>query len=61
MRTPTDAKLRLLRDGSEIAGGVGSTLEAEVEEPGVYRAEARRRSHGRERTWILSNPIYLRS
>ena len=58
--TPTDAKLRLLRDGGAIAGGVGSTLETEVEEPGVYRAEARRRSHGRERTWILSNPIYLR-
>jgi hypothetical protein len=57
---PADAKLRLLRDGSEIAGGVGRTLEAEVEEPGVYRAEALRRSHGRERTWILSNPIYLR-
>jgi hypothetical protein len=58
--TAADAKLRLLRDGSEIAGGVGRTLEAEVEEPGVYRAEALRRSHGRERTWILSNPIYLR-
>jgi hypothetical protein len=55
-----DAKLRLLRDGSEIAGGVGRTLEAEVEEPGVYRAEALRRSHGRQRTWIVSNPIYLR-
>jgi hypothetical protein len=57
---PADAKLRLLRDGSEIAGGVGRTLEAEVEEPGVYRAEALRRSHGRQRTWIVSNPIYLR-
>jgi hypothetical protein len=58
--TAADAKLRLLRDGSEIAGGVGRTLEAEVEEPGVYRAEALRRSHGRQRTWIVSNPIYLR-
>ncbi|MEA2400493.1 MAG: hypothetical protein QOK00_896, partial [Thermoleophilaceae bacterium] len=35
-------------------------LETEVEAPGVYRVEALRRSHGRERTWILSNPIYLR-
>jgi hypothetical protein len=58
--TPAEAKLRLLRDGGEIAGGMGRTLEAEVEEPGVYRAEALRRSHGRERTWIISNPIYLR-
>jgi hypothetical protein len=59
-RTPADAQLRLLRDGREIAGATGHTLEAEVEEPGVYRVEARRRKHGRERTWILSNPIYLR-
>ena len=28
--------------------------------PGVYRVEAYRDAHGRERTWILSNPIYLR-
>jgi hypothetical protein len=59
-RTPADAGLRLLRDGREIAAAAGRTLEAEVEEPGVYRVEARRRKHGRERTWILSNPIYLR-
>jgi hypothetical protein len=31
-----------------------------VEEPGVYRIEAQRWSKGRKRTWILSNPIYLR-
>jgi len=58
--TPSDATLRLLRDGSQIAGGMGRTLETEVEQPGVYRTEALRRSHGRERTWIISNPIYLR-
>jgi hypothetical protein len=55
-----DARLRLLRDGLEIAGATGRALEAEVEEPGVYRVEALRRKHGRDRTWILSNPIYLR-
>jgi hypothetical protein len=59
-RTPADAKLRLLRDGTEIAAASGRSLEAEVEEPGVYRVEALRRSKGKERTWILSNPIYLR-
>jgi hypothetical protein len=32
-----------------------------VEEPGVYRVEAIKRSKGRERTWIVSNPIYLRA
>jgi hypothetical protein len=58
--TPADARLRLLRDGNEIAGSAGRKLETDVEQPGVYRVEALRRKHGRERTWILSNPIYLR-
>jgi hypothetical protein len=57
---PRDARLRLLRDGSEIAAADGRELEREVEAPGVYRIEALRRRGGRERTWILSNPIYLR-
>jgi hypothetical protein len=29
--------------------------------PGVYRVEAYRDTHGRARTWVLSNPIYLRN
>jgi hypothetical protein len=60
VRTPLPASLRLLRDGAELAAAAGTTLDAEVEEPGVYRVEARRRARGRERTWIVSNPIYLR-
>ena len=59
-RTPSPARLRLLRDGEEIAATQGTALELEVEEAGVYRVEAYRRARGRERTWILSNPIYLR-
>jgi hypothetical protein len=58
--TPLAAGLRLLRDGRPIASSEGTALECEVEEPGVYRIEARRHSKGRERTWILSNPIYMR-
>jgi hypothetical protein len=57
---PREARLRLLRDGTEIAAVEGRTLEQRVEGPGVYRVEALRRRGGRERTWILSNPIYLR-
>jgi hypothetical protein len=57
---PKPARLRLLRDGSEVASAEGDELSHEVEAPGVYRVEAYRRSKGRERTWILSNPIYLR-
>jgi hypothetical protein len=60
VRTPLPARLRLLRDGAELATADGTVLDAEVEDAGVYRVEARRRARGRERTWILSNPIYLR-
>jgi hypothetical protein len=60
-RVPLPARLRLLRDGVEVASATGDSLEQEVDEPGVYRVEAYRRSKGRERTWILSNPIYLRA
>ena len=60
IRVPLAARLRLLRDGEQIAGAEGALLDVEIEGPGVYRAEALRRSKGRERTWILSNPIYLR-
>jgi hypothetical protein len=60
-RTPRPAALKLLRDGREIAA-VASAMELalDVDSPGVYRVEARLRAHGRDRTWILSNPVYLR-
>jgi hypothetical protein len=58
--TPRPASLRLLKDGTEIARTDGASLEHAVSEPGVYRVEARLTALGRERTWILSNPIYLR-
>jgi len=57
---PLPARLRLLRDGIEIASAEGVSLAQEVEEPGVYRVEAQRHARGRDRTWILTNPIYLR-
>jgi hypothetical protein len=52
---PQPAHLRLLRGGKLIEERDGSELEHVAGEPGVYRVEARLR----ERTWILSNPIYL--
>jgi hypothetical protein len=59
-RLPSPARLRLLRGGTEIATLEGEVLDRRVEEPGVYRVEALRKAHGRERTWVISNPIYLR-
>jgi hypothetical protein len=57
---PRPARVRLLRDGTEIASLETPALVRTVEEPGAYRLEAYREAHGAERTWILSNPIYLR-
>jgi hypothetical protein len=53
---PRPAELRLIRNGQQIAAGRGAELEHQAPEPGVYRIEARLNG----RTWILSNPIYLR-
>jgi hypothetical protein len=62
VRLPRPAsELRLLRDGAVIAAVDGASLDAEASAPGVYRVEARLPYRGRELTWILSNPIYLRA
>jgi hypothetical protein len=57
---PRRARLKLVRDGEAIADTEGQALEHWTEAPGVYRVEAHLTAHGRERTWILSNPIYVR-
>ena len=56
VRLPRPAEVRLLRDGEQVAAATGATLDHEVKRAGSYRVEARLGS----RTWILSNPIYLR-
>jgi hypothetical protein len=57
---PRPADVRLVRDGERVAEAVGAELEHRAAGPGVYRVEARVEAFGAERTWILSNPIYLR-
>jgi hypothetical protein len=57
---PAPARVRLLRDGREIVARDAPALSWDVDEPGVYRVEAYLERHGKERTWVLSNPIYLR-
>jgi len=58
---PREARVRLLRDGEEVAEATGRELVHEPKAPGAYRAETYLRAHGRERTWILSNPIRVTS
>jgi hypothetical protein len=59
-RLPRPAELRLLRDGVEVASERGASLDFTASAPGVYRVEARLPYRGRPRTWIVSNPVYLR-
>jgi hypothetical protein len=58
--TPRAARIALVRDGEVVAQTTGESLEHWSDAAGVYRIEAYLTAHGRERTWILSNPIYLR-
>jgi hypothetical protein len=57
---PRPGRLRLLCDGEEVVNREAPTIARKVSEPGVYRVEAYKEAYGRERTWIISNPIYLR-
>ena len=60
VQLPAPARVRLMRAGAEVAHASGTRLEHRAGSPGVYRVEAYREARGRERTWILSNPVYLR-
>jgi hypothetical protein len=59
VRLPREARIRLLLGGEEVATASGVALDHAVEAPGAYRAEAYLQAYGRERTWILSNPLYV--
>lgn len=60
IRTPQRCRIRLLRDG-EIAREWQDQQQAveTTQRPGVYRVEAYLEFKGKERTWILSNPIFI--
>jgi PHP domain len=60
-RSPRHAALRLFRNGEEIARSAGRGIDFEASEPGAYRVEARLDIKGREVTWVLTNPVYLRA
>jgi hypothetical protein len=57
---PRPANVRLVRDGKPVASGEAPALVRRVDDPGVYRVEATLEAHGAQRTWLVSNPIYLR-
>ena len=55
---PSGTRVRLMRDGREVAAGV-ETLEFRATDPGVFRAEAY--LPGESTPWILTNPISILS
>jgi hypothetical protein len=57
---PREAEIRLIRNGREVSRQIGEALDERAEEAGVYRLEAHLEHRGRGRTWIISNPVYLR-
>ncbi len=57
---PLSATFRLIRDGKEIHHVRSHQLEYKVDTPGVYRVEVWLNFPDEPRTWILSNPIYVR-
>ena len=59
VRTPAGRPPAPAARRPRAASADGHALDEEVEEPGVYRAEAPHA--GPQATWIISNPIYLRS
>lgn len=57
---PARSRIRVLCRGEVVAEEVNVVnLTHVVREPGAYRVEAWREYNGRERAWILSNPIYV--
>jgi hypothetical protein len=61
VRAPKSARLRLLLNGHCIAETRGAELVHESWTPGAYRVEAYRCYALRERMWIVSNPIIVRT
>jgi hypothetical protein len=59
--SPVNADLRLLRDGQVVARERGKRLRYDAHEAGVYRVEARRGHLFKSRSWVFTNPIYVRA
>lgn len=57
---PLPGKFRLVRNGVVVDEQEGKNdLVHDVKEPGVYRVEVWQKVGPEERSWILSNPIYV--
>ena len=59
-RLPLLAYIRLLRNGEGIAATEARSLDHPLDRPGVYRVEGWLKVDSEWRTWIYSNPVYVR-
>jgi len=60
VHAPARARIKIIRYGEVVADEPNvENLTHIVRSEGAYRAEVWFRYHGRERAWILSNPIYV--
>lgn len=61
INAPRRCRLQLLCDGDPVESWSDrSHVILTVDRPGAYRVEAYLPYRGQQRTWILSNPIYIR-
>lgn len=60
VHSPQRADIRLLRNGQIVARRSGKSLRWKTSEKGVYRVEAYRSFLLRKRSWVFTNPIYVR-
>jgi hypothetical protein len=58
---PLPADIRLIRDGEQVARVHGRELIYQTRQAGVFRIEMYRRYRVKQRGWVFSNPIYVRS
>jgi len=57
---PLAGRFKLVRDGSVLVDQIGRALNVAVDKAGVYRVEVWLNLAGEDRSWILTNPIYVR-
>ena len=58
-QSPVSANWKLIRNGEVIRLAGGTTFNQTVTEAGIYRVEVWLKIAGEDRTWIMSNPIYI--
>lgn len=58
--SPVDCTFRLIKNGEEVSVERGRTFEHTPDSPGIYRLEAWLYVDGEYRSWVYTNPVYLR-